>query len=71
MVRYNQKMLSLIFRNGDLTMDWKKFGILMPFFIFVGLLLTLIVPPGFKFVGLTTGGLFLITYIIWVRVDKK
>jgi len=52
-------------------MDWKKFGILMPFFIFVGLLLTLIVPPGFKFVGLTTGGLFLITYIIWVRVDKK
>ena len=53
-------------------MDWKKFFVLLPIFMFFGLILILLVPQRFTSIAtLALGLVYLLVYVKWKAADSE
>jgi uncharacterized membrane protein YfcA len=52
-------------------MHWKKYAILLPPFVLIGLLLLNYLPTGQKHYAILVALVFWVFYYVWVYIDRK
>lgn len=57
--------------RSEVTMDWKKYAILLPPFILIGILLSIYLPSVQKQYAIGVALVFWAVYYIWSYLDRK
>lgn len=52
-------------------MHWKKYAILTPLFLFMGIVLAFYFPVGQKHYAILVALVFWVFYYVWVYIEKK